>query len=142
MLWFMAFTTEKSENNPNNFLISSVFSLYFFLLMVVNYRIESLKLIYSTRGSVYGAGYTDILIGLKFYYLKMAASFISAIFIYIGLKKQSLKKAMIGPAILIAVTFIGAGVEMAVQNFIVSPNELSKEEPCIEESIKYTQKSI
>ncbi len=117
------------------------FLVIFFLLMVVNYRIESLKLIYSTRGSVYGAGYTDILIGLKFYYLKMAASFISAIFIYIGLKKQSLKKAMIGPAILIAVTFIGAGAEMAVQNFIVSPNELSKEEPYIEESIKYTQKA-
>ncbi len=117
------------------------FLVIFFLLMVVNYRIESLKLIYSTRGSVYGAGYTDILIGLKFYYLKMAASFISAIFIYIGLKKQSLKKAMIGPSILIAVTFIGAGAEMAVQNFIVSPNELSKEEPYIEESIKYTQKA-
>lgn len=117
------------------------FLVIFFLLMVVNYRVESLKLIYSTRGSVYGAGYTDILIGLKFYYLKMAAAFISAIFIYLGLKKQSFKKAMIGPILLIAVTLIGSVAEMGVQNFIVSPNELSKEESYIEQSIKYTQKA-
>ncbi|MDD4343364.1 MAG: UPF0182 family protein [Eubacteriales bacterium] len=117
------------------------FLVIFFLLMVVNYRVESLKLIYSTRGSVYGAGYTDILIGLKFYYLKMAAAFISAIFIYLGLKKQNFKKAMIGPILLIAVTLIGSVAEMGVQNFIVSPNELSKEESYIEQSIKYTQKA-
>ena len=117
------------------------FLVIFFLLMVVNYRVESLKLIYSTRGSVYGAGYTDILIGLKFYYLKMATAFISAIFIYLGLKKQSFKKAMIGPILLIAVTLIGSVAEMGVQNFIVSPNELSKEESYIEQSIKYTQKA-
>lgn len=117
------------------------FLVIFFLLMVVNYRIEALKLIYSTRGSVYGAGYTDLMVGLNFYYLKMAASLASAFFIFWGLRKQSLKKAMIGPVILIAITFLGSVAEMGVQNFIVSPNELSKEEPYIEQSIKYTQKA-
>lgn len=113
----------------------------FFLLLVVNYYVESLKLIYSTRGSVYGAGYTDILVALNFYYLKMAASLASAFFIYWGLKKQSLKKAIIGPLILVAITFLGAFAEFGVQSFIVSPNELSKEENYIAKSIQYTQKA-
>ena len=117
------------------------FLVIFFLLMVVNYRIESLNLIYSTRGSVYGAGYTDIMVGLNFYYLKMAASLASAFFVFWGLKKQSLKKAMIGPILLIGITFLGGLAEAGVQNFIVSPNELSKEEPYIARSIEYTQKA-
>jgi uncharacterized membrane protein (UPF0182 family) len=139
---FYGFYYRKIRKQPEQlFNKFGFFLVIFFLLMVVNYRVESLKLIYSTRGSVYGAGYTDILIGLKFYYLKMAAAFISAIFIYLGLKKQSFKKAMIGPILLIAVTLIGSFAEMGVQNFIVSPNELSKEESYIEQSIKYTQKA-
>ena len=117
------------------------FLVIFFVLLIGNYYVESLKLIYSTRGSVYGAGYTDILVALNFYYLKMAASLASALTLLWGLKKQSLKKAMIGPVILIAITFLGGLAEIAVQNFIVSPNELSKEEAYIEKSIKYTQKA-
>lgn len=117
------------------------FLVAFFLIMIGNYYVESLALIYSTRGSVYGAGFTDILVTRNFYYLKMAASLISAITIFYGLKKQNFKKAMIGPVILIAITFIGSFAEMAVQNFLVSPNELSREEAYIEKSIQYTQKA-
>lgn len=65
------------------------FLVIFFVLLIGNYYVESLKLIYSTRGSVYGAGYTDILVALNFYYLKMAASLASALTLLWGLKNKA-----------------------------------------------------
>ena len=117
------------------------FIVVLFLLLALNYRLESLKILYSTRGSFYGAGYTDLLVTLKLYYAKIATSLFAAGLVVWNLKKQQLKGIWIAPLLLVMLTFAGAILETGVQNFIVSPNELSREEPHIANSITYTRKA-
>lgn len=130
--------TNLAENLFNKF---GLLIAVFFFLLIANYYIASLNLVHSTNGSVYGAGFTDVHVSLRLYYLKMALALLSAITIVTGLRKKNLKRAMIGPAILLLVTFAGGFVELGVQNFIVNPNELSREESYIKRSIDYTQKA-
>lgn len=111
----------------------------FFLLLIANFYIQALNLVHSSSGSVYGAGFTDVHVSLNLYYLKMALALLSALSIIIGLKKKNLKLALAGPLILFFLTFAGGFVELGVQNFLVNPNELSKEEAYIKRSIDYTQ---
>ena len=46
---------------------------------------------------------------------------------------------MAGPAALIIVTLIGNIIAIGMDNFIVSPNEMVKERPYIQNHINYTQ---
>lgn len=99
----------------------------FFVLMGIGYYLKAFKLLYSTKGIVFGATYTDIHVSLQFYRALAIISFVAAILLLIGFYKKNIKYIVAAPAIIIILAAIMVITETAVQNLIVSPNELDKE---------------
>lgn len=113
----------------------------FFIILGLGYYLRAYDLLYSPRGVVYGAGYTDVNITLIKHRIMMILAFASAIIFIVGMKKKRLKLALTGPALMIIVSIIGNIAAVAIQNYIVSPDEISKEKQFIEHNIKFTQKA-
>ncbi|TDX51678.1 UPF0182 family protein [Orenia marismortui] len=125
-------------NNKAKYHLSFLISL-FFILKAWGYRLNMFQLLYSKRGVVFGASYTDVhaqLLGLK------ALSFIAlllAIFIFINIFIRNTKLIIGGVVTLfvtsILLTTIYPGI---IQQYQVEPNEIAKEAPYIKYNIKFT----
>ena len=113
----------------------------FFLLLAFSFVLKTYTLLYSPRGVAYGASYTDLNITLWIYRISVGLSVLSAVLVVIAGFKKKVKLALLGPALLIVVGVLGNIVALGVENFIVAPNQLTKEEPYIIDNIKYTQKA-
>ncbi|MCK8061364.1 MULTISPECIES: UPF0182 family protein [unclassified Fusibacter] len=119
-----------------------VFGVMVFLLLAVHYWLEGYQLLYSTRGVAYGASYTDITISLLGYRVQAVVSLLGAITFLIGLLRKKYKMMLSGPALLFIVSFGFGVVSLFVQNFIVEPDEISKEREFLEYNIAYTQEAF
>lgn len=129
------------ENKHINilFTIFMVIAALLLLTLAAGFYLDSFELLYSSRGAIYGAGYTDVNVTMWVNRAKMALAILLAILLLLGLKGKNKQKIFLfGTAALLAVTVVGAGIETSVQNLVVSPNELSKEKPYIENNIQYT----
>ncbi len=113
----------------------------FFLFLAAGYYLRSYTLLYSPTGLVYGAGYTDLNVTLWVYRISMVVAVISAILVIIAGYRRKIKLALVGPISLIVISLLGNIGALAIENFIVSPNELVKEQPYIINNIEYTQKA-
>jgi len=118
-----------------------ILGFVFFVVLGIGYFLRGYDLLYSLRGVVYGASYTDIKVTLLKYRAIMIVSFLSAILLVIGVKGRKMKLAISGPILMIIISIIGNLIALGVQNYVVSPDEISKEEKYIEYNIKYTQKA-
>jgi hypothetical protein len=117
----------------------SFISIFVFLFLSLKFILKSYDLLYSQLGRVYGAGFTDINITLNLYRILAIGCLVSAITFFIGARKRNLKFALTVPVALIIVSVLGTGVGILVENFIVEPDQLSKETKYMEYSIKNTQ---
>jgi uncharacterized membrane protein (UPF0182 family) len=109
------------------------------ILIGLGYLLNIYNLMYSTRGVAYGASYTDVNVNLWIYRIMSGLSIVSALLLVVGAKRKNFKLSLSGPIIMIIVSVIGNVAAMGVQNFIVEPDELSKERKYLENNIKYTQ---
>ncbi len=116
-----------------------ILAVVFFLIQGVGYFIKTYSLLNSELGVVYGAGFTDIHVSLWLYRIMMVVSVVSTILVIMGAKAKNIKLVLAAPVILIAVSVLGNLAAAGVQNYIVSPNEISREVPYLEENIKYTK---
>ena len=117
----------------------SVIVSIFFLLLGFSFVLKTYTLLYSPRGVAYGASYTDLKVTLVVYKISVVISIASALLILVAGFRKKIKLALIGPGLLIAVSILGNLLALGVEGFIVSPNQLTKEEPYILDNIKYTQ---
>lgn len=117
------------------------FGVAFFLLLIAGIQLHVANLLYASSGVAYGAGYTDLNITLPMYYVASVACLISAVTIILGRKKKNLKLALAGPALLVGVFLIGNIAQVVVQNIVVKPAEISKEEPYIQRTIDLTSQA-
>ncbi len=112
------------------------------LIMVfvsVGYAIRALNLVYSSRGVVFGASYTDVNVSLKFYYVIIAAALIGAVVTLISIIASKVKPIIIS-VIVIAVIVAAEGiVSSSVQSLVVAPNTKTLEKQYIQNNIKYTR---
>ncbi|SHH87163.1 hypothetical protein SAMN02745135_02490 [Caloranaerobacter azorensis DSM 13643] len=115
--------------------------LVIFIIFGLSYILKSYEILYSTRGKVYGASFTDVHISLWVYRIMAFISVISAIGFLIGTIKRKVKFALTGPAALIIFSMLGSIVSGLFQQFIVEPNEISKEQKYLKYNIEYTQKA-
>lgn len=115
-----------------------LFGVLFFLLIAGRSLMMSYFLLYSKRGAVFGAGYTDVVINLWVYRFDAVLALVAGAILLVR-KKLTKKLAMSLIAIMLFVNVGSAFLETVVQNFVVAPNELSKEKPYIENAIKYTK---
>ncbi|MEO1801087.1 MAG: UPF0182 family protein [Cyanobacteria bacterium J06629_2] len=111
-------------------------------------------LLYSSRGVVYGAGYTNIQVQLPLELCLTLVSILSAFWLlYKALKgyknrqihQRKIKKIifLLFPfAVYLSVLILSNIASATVQRLIVQPNELAKESPYIERSIALTRKAF
>lgn len=112
-----------------------------FIILGINYFINTYELLYSPRGVAYGASFTDVNVMLWVYRIMAIVSIVSAFLFFYGVMKKNIKKALIGPILLLAISIIGNVSSGIVQKFIVEPNEISKERKYLEYNIDYTQRA-
>ena len=110
----------------------------FFLVLALGFYLKMFDLLYSPRGISFGASYTDMHVGLPFYYLYIGLSVLIAISFMIPYKGINKRFLIFGPLLLVVAVFVSGIITAAVQNLIVTPNELAKEEKFLQYNIDYT----
>jgi hypothetical protein len=111
------------------------------LLFAWQYRLNSFELLYSERGSVFGATYTDVNAQLPAYNLLIIVSIIAAILLVAVAVLGRGWRAIAGVIVVWVgvATVAGAVYPALVQRFRVGPNELNLEMPFIAENIRFTR---
>ncbi|MCG1028962.1 UPF0182 family protein [Virgibacillus halodenitrificans] len=88
---------------------------------------------------VHGISYTDKIINIPVSYALAAVAVIGSIWMIIALNRKKLS-SMLLPVIVYVILVIGGQLaSVVVQNFIVSPNEFSKEKPYLKHNLEYTR---
>lgn len=137
----------KKQINDNNFkqLFSiastqiSVLGIVFFVMLALNFFLKQFDLLHAHTGAVYGAGFTDVNITLWIYRALCVLALVGAVSVVHHIRKGQYKKILRIPVIMIIVGAVGIGGAYLVQNFIVSPDEINKEEKYLANNIEYTQ---
>ena len=119
----------------------SIFAAVFFVMLAASMYLKRFSYLYDASGIVYGATYTDVHILIPFYLIMAGLCLLAALAtLYFGLTKK-IKPLLITAALLIVVNLGGVLVGVIVQNYIVSPNEYSKQSEYIGYHITNTQKA-
>lgn len=113
-----------------------------FLLLAYRARLGMYDVLYSSRGVVFGAGYTDVHATLPVLKLMLALCVVTALTLAYGAASGKIKPAIYGVLGLALVGIVGVNVYPGiVQHFVVTPNELDKERPYIANAIEFTRKA-
>ena len=118
----------------------SVLLAFIALLKAAAYRLDALELLYSPRGKVFGASYTDVVAHLPALNLLVGISVFGAILLLVNIKRRGWLLPVTAIGLWLAVSIIVGGlVPAAIQRFRVLPDELNKELPYVEQHINYTR---
>lgn len=130
------------------------------LPLALSYWLRRYELLYSTRGAVYGAAYTEVHVQLPLYTALTGLAIAIALFLFWQARPQRRQRRQnpertlarrtkaISWSLVILVGF--GGLELvgttliphAVQRFVVQPNELTQEEPYIRRNITLTREAF
>ena len=118
----------------------SVLLAFIAILKAFAYRLDSMELLYSPRGKVFGASYTDVIAHLPALNLLILISLFGAVLLLVNIKRRGWLLPATAISLWLAVSIIVGGlVPAAIQRFRVVPDELNKELPYVENHIDYTR---
>ena len=118
----------------------SVLLAFIAVLKAFAYRLDSMELLYSPRGKVFGASYTDVVAHLPALNLLILISLFGAVLLLVNIKRRGWLLPATAISLWLAVSIIVGGVvPAAIQRFRVLPDELNKELPYVENHINYTR---
>mgnify|MGYP001570799581 FL=1 len=120
----------------------AIVSSLILMLVAVGYLVKAWNLVYSPRGIVFGASYTDVHVTLRFYQIIVVASLISAIITFISLLRYKTKPVIVSIIVIVALIFGENITSSVVQKFEVQSNEKTLEKPYIQYNIKNTRKAF
>ncbi len=110
------------------------------LLVAWGFWLARYKLLYSTGGAVFGAGYTDVHAKLLAYQLLRVLAVVVAVLLIVSIGQRKLTLPLSGIGLFfVTLLLVNHLYPWFIQEFIVNPNELTKEKPYIEHNIKFTQ---
>ena len=113
-----------------------------FVLLAYRARLAMYGLLHSERGVVYGAAYTDVHASLPVFWILLALCLVTAAAFLLAAARGSLRPAVGGIVALAIVGILGGKVyPEVIQRFIVTPNEIDKEQPYIERGIAFTRQA-
>ena len=117
-----------------------VLAAIFFLGIAFSFRLSMYDLLYSPRGVVFGASFTDVHASLPVYWFLLGLSVLISLLCLFAAMQGSLRYPIFGVIALAAVGFLGGKIyPEVIQRFNVSPNEIEKEKDYIEHNIRYTR---
>ncbi|MGH9223656.1 MAG: UPF0182 family protein [Acidimicrobiales bacterium] len=113
------------------------------LLKAVGYYLQRYELVFSTRGVVQGAGYTDVKAQLPALQLLFWISLFACGLFLVNILRRGwiLPIISVGVWALVSVV-VGAAIPAFVQQFRVQPTESTKERPYIDRNIKATRAAL
>lgn len=120
----------------------AIVSAMIMLLVSVLFIIRGFNLVYSPRGVVFGAGYTDTHISLIFYYIVAAVAFISSFVIFRSIQKNKVKPIIVSVILIIAIVIVEEVASLAVEKLYVKSNERRLEQKYIKNNIEFTRKAF
>ncbi len=127
---------------PVKFHISLLLGVYL-LLQAAYFWINARKILYSTQGAVYGAGYTDIHVSLLAFRVSMFLCIAAAVVVIVYSRKEEIRLPLISIVSVVVVYLLLAGVLPGiVQRVTVAPNELDRERPYLINEIELTRKAF
>ncbi|SFG25105.1 hypothetical protein SAMN05216353_13028 [Halobacillus alkaliphilus] len=91
------------------------------------------------NSTVYGLSYTDDVINIPASYVLAGAAVVGAIWIVAALMKGKYRAMLIPVIAYIGIALLSQAASVIVQNYVVSPNEFSKETPYLEHNLKFTR---
>ena len=111
------------------------------LLIAWQYRLDALELVYSERGAVFGAGYTDVYAQLPAYNILVVVTLITAVLLLINVfLRQAWRAIVVVLVTWVAISALAGNVyPNLVQRFQVNPNEFTREQPYIAHNIEFTR---
>lgn len=113
---------------------------FFLMVVAAGFYLDSLELLFSENGSLYGAGYSDVTARLRVYRLLTAITPLASVILAAGIWKARWRLAVLAPLVIVVVYGVGIKAYPALmQKFKVAPNELALETPYIEHGIRFTR---
>jgi uncharacterized protein len=113
------------------------------LLKAWGYRLDQFSLVFSPRGVVTGASYTDVHAQLPALRLLMLVAPVCALLFFLNVRSRDFTLPVVGTLLLVlSSVLIGGLVPAFVQRFQVAPQELQREEPYIQRNIDATRKAF
>lgn len=112
----------------------------FACVMAAGFYLDSFRLLFSSNGAFYGAGYVDVHSRLLTYKVLTFLTPLAGAALAVGLWKGAWRMALLPPVMVVALYFLGISIyPAALQKFKVAPNELALETPYIEHNLKFTR---
>ena len=124
------------------------------IALALRHWLNRFDLLYSSRGVVYGAGYTNIKVQLPIEICLCIISLISAVWLFykssVGYTNLQIQKRKIKRIIFLVLPFaayllvfsLSTFFSATIQRLVVQPNELVKERPYIQRSIRMTRQAF
>lgn len=113
-----------------------------FLLIAYRIRLAMFDLLYSPRGLVYGAGYTDVHATLPVLWAMLAITLLTAAIFFVRSRSGDIRTPLFAIGALVVVGVLGGSFyPELLQRFVVAPNEADKERPYIANAIEFTRKA-
>lgn len=91
------------------------------------------------KSVVHGLSFTDQLINVPKSYVLAAVAIIMVVWVIISVFRGNIQSSIKPIVIYIAFLLIGQVASVVVQNFIVSPNEFTREEPYLKHNLEFTR---
>lgn len=117
----------------------TLLGIIFYVMVAMDFLMRQFDLLHVHTGAVYGAGFTDVNVKLWVYRLIMALSIVGAVTLCHHMHRKEPKKLVRIPIAIVAVGLLGGVVSFAVQNLLVSPDEINKESKYLERNISFTR---
>ena len=112
------------------------------LLFAWGYYLKIYGLLYSTQGPAFGASYTDVHLKIWAFRFLIFVSFAFACLLFFNAFKPGNKPILVGGGVWVGcILVLSMVLPMAVQKFVVKPNELTKESEYIAYNIDYTRQA-
>ena len=112
-----------------------------FVLFGIGNLLDRYSILYSARGAVYGAGYTDIKVQLPLITTTAVLFFVAAILSFAAARYHDIKWPVFGVVLLLVVSITGNSGAGFVQQYKVTPDEYNIEKPYLSHNIKFTREA-
>jgi len=110
------------------------------LLKAFGYQLDKWELLYSPRGQVFGASFTDVNAQVPALNLLIIISIVAAIILIVNLWFRGWTLPLVALGLwLVTSLAVGGLYPAAIQRFSVAPDEVTKEQPYVEHNIEFTR---
>ena len=117
----------------------SVLLAAFAILKAVAYRLDTYDLLYSTRGAIFGASFTDVTAHRPALTLLAAISLFAAGLLLWNIRRAGWILPVVAAGLWLVVSVVVGGIiPAAIERFQVQPDQFNKERPYIDNHIEFT----